>query len=77
MTAIAISLEERVTALETEVAQLKQERVNAQMETPWWEKIWGTFKDDPDYAEAMRLGREYRQSQPPAYEEDAVQEAAA
>jgi hypothetical protein len=30
--------------------------------TPWWEKIVGTFADNPVYDEAMRLGREYRES---------------
>lgn len=31
---------------------------------PWWQRIRGTFKDDPAYDEAMRLGREWRESQP-------------
>ena len=77
MTATPVSLEKRVAALEAEVAQLKQERGNAQVEVPWWEKIWGTFKDDPDYQEAMRLGREYRQAQRPAHEDETDVEAAA
>lgn len=29
---------------------------------PWWERIAGTFADSPAYEEAMRLGREYRES---------------
>lgn len=58
-----LSLEERVAALESEVARLKQERANeARPKKPWWEQIRGTFKDDPIYEEVMRLGREYRQS---------------
>src|SRR5437660_393712 len=57
------SLEERLAALEAEVARLKQERTGAAgLHQPWWREIWGTFKDDPVYAEAMRLGREYRES---------------
>jgi hypothetical protein len=57
------SLEERVAALEAEVAELKQSVVGTrETPKPWWEKIWGTFKDDPEYEEAMRLGREYRES---------------
>jgi hypothetical protein len=61
----AMSLEDRVAALEIEVARLKQERTNAaQADVPWWEQRFGAFKDDPAYDEAMRLGAEYRRSQP-------------
>lgn len=57
-------LEQRLTRLEAEVDALKRERVDAtSVRKPWWEEIRGTFKDDPDYVEAMRLGREWRQSQ--------------
>ena len=58
------TLEERVAAVEQELAQLKQQ---LQAETPlsplpWWEKIAGTFAKSEHYDEAMRLGREYRES---------------
>ena len=37
-----------------------------------WQAIVGTFADDPLYEEAMRLGREYRESlRPTDYEDDA------
>jgi hypothetical protein len=63
LAAAVASLEARVAALEAEVACLKQAHPNgAEPLTAWWEKIWGTFKDDPEYEEAMRLGREYRES---------------
>ena len=39
----------------------------------WFEKIFGTFKDDPYYDEAMQLGRQYCESQQPDYEDDAEQ----
>jgi hypothetical protein len=61
--ATASSLEERVAALEAEVARLKA-RVEGK-EKPsedWVDKIWGTFANDPIYEEAMRLGREWRES---------------
>ncbi|HLK58550.1 MAG TPA: DNA adenine methylase [Chthonomonadaceae bacterium] len=29
-------------------------------ETAWWKKIVGIYKDDPEFEEAMRPGREYR-----------------
>lgn len=50
--------------------------VAAKQAVPWWEKITGTFKDDPEYDEAMRLGAEYRRSQPTAAEETEATEAA-
>lgn len=59
-----MQLEERVAILEAEVARLKNQ-VEHQTEsaTPWWKKVSGTFKDNPAFDEAMRLGREYRESQ--------------
>ena len=59
----AQTLEQRLVALEAEVAKIKA-TVETQQEPkkPWWEKIAGTFKDDPHYEEAMRLGRKYRES---------------
>jgi hypothetical protein len=60
-----LTLEERVTALEHDVARLKSERPCApDAALPWWERRFGAFKDDPMYEEAMRLGTEYRKSQP-------------
>jgi hypothetical protein len=67
-----LSLEERVAALEAEIAQLKQERSStAAVSVPWWERRFGAFKDDPIYDEAMRLGAEYRKSQPTPADDDA------
>ena len=56
-------IEERMAALEAEVERLKGQ-LGHQLNSgqPWWEVIAGTFADDPIYAEAMRLGREYRES---------------
>lgn len=66
------SVEERLSVLEAEVARLQQKVDSASVEQkPWWEKIWGTFKDDPEYEEAMRLGREYRESLRPKDDESA------
>lgn len=57
-------LEERVAALEAEVARLKEKlETPANSSKPWWEQIQGSFANDPIYEEAMRLGRQYRESQ--------------
>lgn len=58
-----LSLKDRVKLLEEEVARLK-DRV-AELSRPkgdWVDYIWGSFANDPIYEEAMRLGREYRES---------------
>lgn len=66
-----LSLEERVAALEAEVEQLKRQFTGQPLDdTPWWKKIVGTFKDDPEYEEAMRLGREWRESFRPRDDND-------
>lgn len=56
-------IEQRVAALEAEVTLLKQKLEAVTKPTaPWWQQIYGTFADDPLYEEAMRSGREYRES---------------
>jgi hypothetical protein len=67
----AVSLEERVAAVETELARLK-ERLEQESQvpvTPWWKRVVGVYRDDPEFEAAMRLGREYRESLRP--EDDA------
>jgi hypothetical protein len=57
------SLKDRITALETEVALLKAKIEELSPPSkPWWEQIAGTVANDPIFEEAMRLGREYRES---------------
>jgi len=48
--------------MEDELASLKSKVDAIDSEVPWWERIAGVFQDDPVYARAMELGREYRQS---------------
>ncbi len=67
----AETLEERMAAMEQELARIKQQLHSQAVPPPipWWEKIAGTFAESEHYDEAMRLGREYRQSLRPEYEE--------
>ncbi|MGO9915764.1 MAG: hypothetical protein ACLQIB_13800 [Isosphaeraceae bacterium] len=60
----SVDLEQRVATLEAEVASLRAriETPTAAKHLPWWERIAGSFDHDPLYEEAMRLGREWRES---------------
>ena len=61
MAASALAL--RVAALEAEVAQMKKQLAQtAKPSSDWLDDIFGAFDNDPIYEEAMRLGREYRES---------------
>ena len=56
-------LEARIATLEAELAQVKQILSSAiEQEEPWWVKVAGSFKDDPTFDEAIRLGEEWRRS---------------
>ena len=56
-------IERRVAALEDEMARLKEKVDRAiSSEGDWLDEIYGAFDNDPIYEEAMRLGREYRET---------------
>ena len=55
-----VSIEKRVAAIESELARLKG--VVEHDPRPWWQQIYGMFKEDPAFDEAMQLGRAYRES---------------
>lgn len=64
-------METRITLLERELEALKSKFEKIEKEKkPWWEQRIGTFADDPAHEEAMRLGREWRQSQREDYDQD-------
>ena len=59
---MATTIEERISRLEAEMEELRKARPVLASDTPWWDRVFGMFKDSPDFDEAMRLGREYRES---------------
>lgn len=64
-------METRITLLERELEALKSKFEKIEKEKKlWWEQRIGTFADDPAHEEAMRLGREWRQSQREDYDQD-------
>jgi hypothetical protein len=56
------SLRARVAKLEAELAELKTKVPEKTAKKDWIDIIAGSFAHDPIYEEAMRLGREWRQS---------------
>jgi uncharacterized small protein (DUF1192 family) len=63
MPVATVDLEQRVATLEAELAKLKAELGTASgKQFPWWNEIAGIFADDPGFEEAMRLGRQWRES---------------
>ena len=67
-----MALEERVAALEAEVERLRTDVAarSAGDGAAWWKRMFGAFKDDPMFEEAMRLGAEYRRAQPTPADDD-------
>ena len=59
---VSARFEERLSALEKELAALKAKVEGISDAKPWWERIAGTFQDNPVYEKAMKLGRQYRRS---------------
>lgn len=56
------SLQLRVSRLERELAALRKSLKAAPPAEPWWKSISGEFKDDPAFAEIVRLGRKLRKA---------------
>ena len=57
-----LTVEERLSALEQELRELKQQVTVQHEQRSWIEQIAGTFKDDAEFEEIVRLGREFRKA---------------
>jgi hypothetical protein len=60
---IAPTIEERLAAVEKEILELKQGKPAIEPKLGWLEKITGTFKEDPEFGEILRLGQEIRKTE--------------
>lgn len=56
------TLEKRVKELENRVAELAAQPIRSNRKKDWRRTV-GLFRNDPDFEEAVRLGREYRERQ--------------
>jgi hypothetical protein len=59
----APTIEERLAAIEQELLALKQGKPPIEPKIGWLEKITGTFKEDPEFGEILRLGQEIRKTE--------------
>ena len=56
------NLEERVAKAEQEIERLKSQASVSKNKSNWISDISGSFKDDAEFDEILRLGREERQA---------------
>jgi phosphopantetheine adenylyltransferase len=60
--AMSKSLEERIAKVEQEIERLKDKSNGPKDKSRWISDISGSFKNDDDFDEILRLGREERQA---------------
>jgi hypothetical protein len=60
-----MTVEQRLGALEKQVAELKQRLDIGEAGATWLERVAGSFQGDADFLEILRLGREIRQADRP------------
>jgi hypothetical protein len=65
-------LEQRLAALEAEVADLKRRPAVIPRADGWVEQITGSVKDAEAFEEMLRLGREIREADRPQGDKEAV-----
>ena len=67
------TVEQRLSTLEQEMRRVKEriEPENTMTANPWLDHVFGAFKDDPLFEEAVRYGREWREAQREDYDDDA------
>jgi hypothetical protein len=55
------TVEQRLEKLEADVAELRRQSA-AGIKKEWLSKVAGSFRNDPDFAEIVKLGREIREA---------------
>ena len=59
------TIEERVEKLESELEALKAEKLKNGKGGDWLDTIIGSFENDPEFDEIVRLGKEFRHEDRP------------
>jgi hypothetical protein len=59
---MSISLEQRVAALEQQIAYLQRDELGVATSRAWLGDLYGRFAADPVFEQAMKLGKKYRKS---------------
>ena len=59
---MSVNLEQRVAALEKQIARLRRQGVTAPAGRAWLGDLYGKFANDTIFEKAMKLGRKYRRS---------------
>jgi hypothetical protein len=54
------TIEQRLAQVEKEIADLRNDIKSLKPSGKWIDAISGTFKDDPEFDEVLRLGKEIR-----------------
>jgi hypothetical protein len=67
--AMSKTIEKRLENVERELAALKGEIKSLKPDPNWISSISGTFKDDPEFDEVLRLGKELRDAEQPVESE--------
>jgi hypothetical protein len=62
-------IEKRLEAVERELAALRDEVKGLKPSPNWISTITGSFKDDPEFDEVLRLGKELRDAEQPVESE--------
>ena len=64
------TLEQRLAALETAVAEIQRRLGLKPASERWWEKIIGLGGDNPDFDKMVQYGQEIRQADRPPEDEE-------
>jgi hypothetical protein len=62
---VSNTIEQRLENIERELATLKGEVKTLIRRPNWISAVCGTFKDDPEFDEVLRLGKELREADLP------------